>query len=430
MQPINYMAGMPQSNPLGNILQGLQAAGMLSNLKNQRIAAEQQQQQAQAQQDRSDQYKTMLSDYMQNPSIDKLTKMQVLFPEQEKAIKPLVEKMDKNQLALEQSTGTQVLSSIKQGDMETANSILDKSIESGNASGIDVSALKTLKQSLETNPKSAIGMTQWMLYHSLSPDQQQKFATAQKTIEETSQSKDIAPLKQKEQEAKTIQEQIKTKYLEPKTILDIQKQGVDVKKIYADIDNTKAATALKVLDAKLAKETNPIKIEKLKLDLDTARQKFQNTANEKAANIASSRQTIDNMLNTTERIFNNKSLDSILGPRAGILPVNMMSSDMADAKALIDTLGSQTFLSQVQSMKGMGALSDAEGAKLTTGLQNLSRQQSPAQFKKNLQEIQRLMQKARKNIATRYGVKDTAPDTPDVQTSPQEIDALLKKYGQ
>jgi hypothetical protein len=77
----------------------------------------------------------------------------------------------------------------------------------------------------------------------------------------------------------------------------------------------------------------------------------------------------------------------------------------------------------------MGALSNAEGEKLQSALQNLTRAQSEKQFKASAKEAQRLMLIARKNIAARYGVPENVPDTPAAEPSPNEVDALLKKYG-
>ena len=48
---------------------------------------------------------------------------------------------------------------------------------------------------------------------------------------------------------------------------------------------------------------------------------------------------------------------------------------------------------------------------------------------KNVREAQRLMLKARKTAAAKYGIPETVPDTPAAAASPGDIDTLLKKYG-
>ena len=123
----------------------------------------------------------------------------------------------------------------------------------------------------------------------------------------------------------------------------------------------------------------------------------------------------------------NSTLRAATGPLDSRLPT--IQQDVADLEALAETLGSQAFLSQIPSMKGLGALSNAEGEKLQSSLTNLSMKQSADQLAANVREAQRLILKARKNVETRYGVKAGPPDTPAVQTPAADIDALVKKYG-
>jgi hypothetical protein len=118
------------------------------------------------------------------------------------------------------------------------------------------------------------------------------------------------------------------------------------------------------------------------------------------------------MLNTADRVLKNPSLDSVIGSIQGRLPA-IASDEANDAIALIDTLGSQAFLSQIPAMKGTGSLTEREGDKLQASLTNLSRTQSEQQFRYNLNEAQRLMLKARKNLSEKTGVPIGAPDRPN-----------------
>ena len=86
-------------------------------------------------------------------------------------------------------------------------------------------------------------------------------------------------------------------------------------------------------------------------------------------------------------------------------------------------------MAQIPNIKGMGALSDAEGKKLAAALQSFSLRQSPARLMENVREAQRLLLKARENVARQHGVPETIPDTPAVESSPEDVDAILKKYG-
>lgn len=106
-----------------------------------------------------------------------------------------------------------------------------------------------------------------------------------------------------------------------------------------------------------------------------------------------------------------------------------MSQDTADFEELINNLDSQAFISQIPNMRGMGGLSENEGKKLASSLQSLTLRVSKERFLENLAEIERLMLKARTNVANRNGVPETIPDTPAVETDVVDIEALINQYA-
>jgi hypothetical protein len=65
---------------------------------------------------------------------------------------------------------------------------------------------------------------------------------------------------------------------------------------------------------------------------------------------------------------------STIGKVLGYVP----GTDAKDFRAKLDTLKSQQFLTQAKEMKGMGALSDAEGARIERAVASLDADQSPA----------------------------------------------------
>ena len=131
------------------------------------------------------------------------------------------------------------------------------------------------------------------------------------------------------------------------------------------------------------------------------------------------------MLNTIERIKKNPALNNVLGSVEGRLP-SVFSDEGSNAIELIDTLGSQAFLSQVSAMKGLGALSNAEGEKLQSALQSLSRKQGEKQFRENLDEAARLIKKGREGISRRTGVPLPPVDTPAAPGARPDIESFFK----
>jgi len=107
------------------------------------------------------------------------------------------------------------------------------------------------------------------------------------------------------------------------------------------------------------------------------------------------------------------------------------ASEAKDFKANLDTFTAQTFVPMVQALKGMGALSDAEGKKLIDSVGTFDRSVSEEAFVKNLATATRtLYDKAR--VA---GLNVQRPQFLDVlnnnagsATQPSPDDDLISKY--
>ena len=85
-------------------------------------------------------------------------------------------------------------------------------------------------------------------------------------------------------------------------------------------------------------------------------------------------------------------LKDIAGPVKSKLPTFADAS--ADAERAIETVQSQVFLSQVNQMKGLGALTEKEGDRLVASIANLSLNQSADRLQRNLEYIENTMKTA------------------------------------
>lgn len=92
-----------------------------------------------------------------------------------------------------------------------------------------------------------------------------------------------------------------------------------------------------------------------------------------------------------------KGLTASLGRIDGLTPT-APGSPAADFQARLETLKAQTFIPQVAALKGMGALSDAEGAKLSASVGALSTKMSEDAFRKSLHEVRTTLQSARDRV--------------------------------
>lgn len=303
-----------------------------------------------------------------------------------------------------------IFSAVHNGAPEVAIDLLTKKAEAARNSGDAQTAdsAEAMIRLIKTNPEAAKTSVGLGLYASTGDE---KFAETLAKIGGEQRAAALAPAQLTEAQAKAHSAAVAAQFAESNAALDLQKKGWDITKIQADIDIAKENARIAAMNAAIAREGNELKREELRMKLADAQRARDDKVREKEAEASSATGNIDNMLNTIERVLRAPGLHNVVGAVEGRIPA-LLSDESADAIALIDTLGSQAFLSQIPNIKGMGQLSNAEGDKLQSALQNLTRKQSETQFKANLNEATRLLRKARANIEHRLGVPESVPDTP------------------
>lgn len=99
----------------------------------------------------------------------------------------------------------------------------------------------------------------------------------------------------------------------------------------------------------------------------------------------------DRAIGTAGRLLEHPGFESAVGMKGlsgGLLGGwTVPGTDAADFNAELEAMKAQVFLPMVQSMKGMGQLSNAEGQKLTDAIGALDTKMSEGAFKKSLQRI-------------------------------------------
>jgi len=84
-------------------------------------------------------------------------------------------------------------------------------------------------------------------------------------------------------------------------------------------------------------------------------------------------------------------------------------TDKAGAVSKIEKLQAGAFLTAIQQLRGLGALSDAEGKKLEAAAANLNRKQSEEDFKKSLLDYRRQVERVVNEIKSGTGAPSAAP---------------------
>lgn len=410
--PFDYTVQQPDI--AGSLLGGIAAGQQLGAQRDAKIQVEQ--------------YSSDLQGTLANPTPQAFSALIAKYPKQREAFKDSWEILNKDQQDQQFGAGTQAYSAIQNGKPDVAVDIIDKQISAMENSGQDPKNLVRIKEAIQNDPNGA-GSSIALTLSSLEPERWGKIATEMRASE-------LAPSNLTESQAKAAKAATDAKFAESSAVQDLAKGGWEISKLQNDIGISRQNAQIAAMNAATARfdsgtksESNALKRDALQLKIDDKIRLRDAAVSEKAATVNSGRAVIDNMLNTTERFLNTPGdvLESAAGPISSRAPT--LSQDTADLEELVTTMSSQAFMAQIPALKGMGALSNAEGEKLQASLQNLSLRQSPKRLVENVKEVQRLMGDARKNLSTKYGVPDVVPDTPAAAPSPSGIEALLQKYG-
>jgi hypothetical protein len=321
---------------------------------------------------------------------------------------------EQQQNSLQQSG--QVYTALKSGQTDIAKNLLkDQATAFRNAGREqDAKATETYLQLIDMNPTGA--QTTIGLMMATLPGGKEILENVDKTLS-TSREEELFPSKLKESTAKAEKSAVEAKFAESNAVVDLTKKGWDITKVQEDIAIAKENARIAALNAANAKETNALKRQENQLKLQEMIDNRDTKVRQLVAEVESSRGDMDNFLNTANRILQTPKdvVNSATGPIASRLPT--LGQATADFEGLVETLGSQAFMSQIPKMKGSGALSEREGDKLQASLQNLSLKQSPERLIDNVKESMRLIEKARKTLSIKSGLPDTPLDIPSTSVT-------------
>lgn len=180
---------------------------------------------------------------------------------------------------------------------------------------------------------------------------------------------------------------------------DIQ-ANLGQQRIDLDRENNRINMENNRYERQLQNETNDLKRQELQQKIDSNNQALQQKKNDLNSGYKDSINTLTTSMGTLNDILSSPSLKSITGIR-GAIP-NIPGSAAADVQARLDTFKSQAFLSAVAAMKGMGALSDAEGKKLDAAVGSLQNSQSEDAFKRNGKIIMDMYNQKRNDAVSKY----------------------------
>jgi len=219
----------------------------------------------------------------------------------------------------------------------------------------------------------------------------------------------------------------------------------------ADLDNQKAQQEIQTAEAQ--RRINELNVQIAQADSETKRGQLILERDKQQAELAKQQQaqgqagqdqidTINQALGTVNAITNHPGLKngfwdfpSYPGTFAGAIAAHVPGTDRKDLEAMVDTLKSQQFLAGVKEMRGTGALSDAEGARIERAISSLDTNQSVSQFKNALGVIKANLEKAQAKTIARGQAPTSGTTTPVIMTHPQfgqvrdaDVNRLMQKY--
>lgn len=205
---------------------------------------------------------------------------------------------------------------------------------------------------------------------------------------------------------------------------NIAQQNVNLRRM--ELDDKK-------YDRQIANETNTIKLADLQDKRQQNQQAIEQGKRDKSDSYHQANDTFSQTIDTANKVLNSPGFENYFGvsfsklPGVGALP----GTDAADTEALVNTLSSQGFLTSIQQMKGMGALSDAEGKKISSAIASLDSKQSDKSAKESIKTIINVTQAAQRRLQNKFGgdVQQRQAAPPTVRTQPQQQPAPQQQAG-
>ena len=167
-------------------------------------------------------------------------------------------------------------------------------------------------------------------------------------------------------------------------------------------------SALKGSTNDLQRQLLEQKIEDLKLKADEKQATLQSQAQGRVA-------AFDSAIETLDVLSKHPGKKDVVGALTGGVMSIIPGTNAAGFASQLETFKAQTFIPQVAALKGMGALSDAEGKKLTAAVGALDPKMKPKEFDNQITKIKGDLEAAKQRALKMPGMPKQ-PETPAVGT--------------
>lgn len=188
--------------------------------------------------------------------------------------------------------------------------------------------------------------------------------------------------------------------------ITIRGQNISAQNAALSREIQRAEVQDKVLDRQIARETNQIKLEELRQKQLDVRSKADAARADRQAAAQGAVDTFSTALDSLSEIESSPGLKKAVGFNSAFPTVP--GTDAANFEARLDTFKAQTFLPMVASLKGMGALSDAEGKKLSDAVGALSPKMSEDAFRSSIGKIRTQLENKLGTVKRQFDYQEPA----------------------
>jgi len=402
--PFNYtLANVP--NPMQSVMDGFKNSFDIRAMADQQKARTMALQDEELKRKRTESFNNDTYSLYQNPTVDGINKLMLKYPEFASKFDKAREGLTEAQKQANLTKATEAFNAARQGKPEIARDVLLKQAEAARNSGDEqgAKAAEAMAESVVKDRKAFLIPTAMHLAIALGPE---KFAQTYPALLGQDIEQDLAPAKLKEQESKATEAAVKAKFAESTAVQDLEKKGWDIQKIQNDIDVSKQNAKIAAANVALSRENNVLKRQELGLKVQEMEAARDEKVRTKSAEYENLKVGSDNFLDTIDKVLSTPKsvIDRATGRIQGSSWSPTIMQSTSDLESTVKTLQSQIFLDQVPRMKSMGQLTEAEGAKLDKALQSIDMTQSSDRFINNIKEIEAIVLKAQRNMASKYGV--------------------------
>ena len=425
VQPLNYNLQMPDI--IGSFNRGLKFRRQdeLAQAQNQDLQLQTQQNQAKMQ--RQARLHQDIAALNENFSTQGVLDLMLNYPELSEDFTKIYELSDKRKRQKDLSYMTNIDAALSSDDKELAEQIIDERMLDAEQARdpISVDQYKILKRALNSGNLNAARISTTAFLSKLQdPD---KFAENRQRLEAARRERNLEGAKLTQAQAKANKLATESAYFEDKTIADLTEQGIRTEGLLTDQVIKRENLKIASLNAKLKKEDNQIKRQELEQKIEKAKLDREQGARDRVAAYKGQSEKINLTLGTINTLLSKKmkpGLDAVVGafkgkdwyPSIAMAALNegVTADEAANAVALIEAIGSQTFVTEMIKAKEQGAtfggLTEKEGEKLMQLLGNLGRKQGIDQFRSTLEKAQGLLQKSRSILADKYNIDQAVRD--------------------